>query len=48
MMQGASNSAQQVFRFPGNVAAMATKVPAALWADLKAERLLAADAPVPT
>ena len=30
-----------------NVAAMATKVPPALWADLKAEKLLAVDAPVP-
>ena len=30
-----------------NIAAMATAVPAALWRDLKAERLLAADAPVP-
>jgi D-threo-aldose 1-dehydrogenase len=30
-----------------NVAGMATKVPAALWSDLKAERLLAPDAPVP-
>ena len=30
-----------------NVAAMATQVPPALWADLKAEKLLAADAPVP-
>lgn len=31
----------------GNVRAMATKVPAALWSDLKAERLLDAAAPVP-
>ncbi|MGA7811065.1 aldo/keto reductase [Bradyrhizobium sp.] len=30
-----------------NVAALATKVPAALWSDLKAEHLLDADAPVP-
>ena len=30
-----------------NVTAMATKVPAALWRDLKSERLLAADAPTP-
>lgn len=30
-----------------NVAAMATQVPAALWSDLKAERLLDASAPVP-
>lgn len=30
-----------------NVAAMATKVPAGLWSDLKAEGLLAKDAPVP-
>ena len=30
-----------------NVAAMSTKVPAALWRDLKSERLLAKDAPVP-
>ena len=30
-----------------NVAAMATKVPAALWSDLKAEKLLEARAPVP-
>ena len=30
-----------------NAAAMATKVPPALWADLKAEKLLAAEAPTP-
>jgi len=30
-----------------NIAAMAATVPAALWADLKSEKLLAADAPVP-
>ena len=30
-----------------NVLAMSTKIPSALWADLKAEKLLAADAPVP-
>ena len=30
-----------------NVAAMTTKVPAALWRDLKSERLLAVDAPTP-
>ena len=30
-----------------NVAALSSKVPAALWADLKAERLLDAEAPVP-
>ena len=30
-----------------NVAALSAKVPAALWSDLKAEGLLAADAPVP-
>jgi D-threo-aldose 1-dehydrogenase len=30
-----------------NVAAVAEPVPAALWADLKAERLLDAAAPVP-
>jgi D-threo-aldose 1-dehydrogenase len=30
-----------------NVAALASRVPAALWSDLKAERLLDADAPVP-
>lgn len=31
----------------GNIAAMTARVPAALWADLKAERLLDATAPVP-
>ena len=31
----------------GNVATLATSVPAALWADLKAARLLDLDAPVP-
>ena len=30
-----------------NVAAMSSKVPVALWSDLKAEKLLAADAPTP-
>jgi D-threo-aldose 1-dehydrogenase len=30
-----------------NVAALSSKVPAALWSDLKAERLLDANAPVP-
>jgi D-threo-aldose 1-dehydrogenase len=37
-------SPQEVER---NVAALSSKVPAALWADLKAERLLGAEAPVP-
>ena len=37
-------SPQEVER---NVAALSSKVPAALWADLKAERLLDAEAPVP-
>jgi D-threo-aldose 1-dehydrogenase len=31
-----------------NVAALSSQVPSALWADLKAQRLLDADAPVPT
>jgi D-threo-aldose 1-dehydrogenase len=30
-----------------NVAALSAKVPSALWSDLKAEGLLAAEAPVP-
>jgi D-threo-aldose 1-dehydrogenase len=30
-----------------NVAALSNRVPAALWADLKAEHLLDADVPVP-
>jgi D-threo-aldose 1-dehydrogenase len=30
-----------------NVAALSSVVPAALWSDLKAERLLDADVPVP-
>jgi D-threo-aldose 1-dehydrogenase len=37
-------TAQEVER---NVASLQSPVPAALWSDLKAERLLAADAPVP-
>ena len=37
-------SAQEVER---NVASLASAVPSALWADLKAERLLESDAPVP-
>jgi D-threo-aldose 1-dehydrogenase len=41
---GAQNP-QEVER---NVAAFATKVPSALWADLKAERLLDTEAPVPS
>ena len=39
-----AHSPQEVER---NAAALATKVPGALWADLKAARLLDADAPVP-
>jgi D-threo-aldose 1-dehydrogenase len=39
-----AHSPQEVER---NVAALTTKVPGALWADLKAARLLDADAPVP-
>jgi D-threo-aldose 1-dehydrogenase len=39
-----AQSPQEVER---NVAALASKVPSALWTDLKAERLLDADAPVP-
>jgi D-threo-aldose 1-dehydrogenase len=37
-------SPQEVER---NVAALSSTVPTALWADLKAERLLAAEAPIP-
>ena len=37
-------SPQEVER---NVAALSSRVPTALWADLKAERLLDAEAPVP-
>jgi len=37
-------SPQEVER---NVAALSSKVPSALWADLKAERLLDPEAPVP-
>jgi D-threo-aldose 1-dehydrogenase len=37
-------SPQEVER---NVAALSSEVPTALWTDLKAERLLDADAPVP-
>jgi D-threo-aldose 1-dehydrogenase len=40
-----AQSPQEVER---NMDALATSVPAALWADLKAERLLDADAPVPS
>jgi D-threo-aldose 1-dehydrogenase len=40
-----AQSPQEVER---NVAALSSSVPAALWADLKAERLLDADAPVPS
>jgi D-threo-aldose 1-dehydrogenase len=40
-----AHSPQEVER---NVAALTTKVPGALWADLKAARLLDADAPVPS
>jgi D-threo-aldose 1-dehydrogenase len=39
-----AHNAQEVER---NVAALTTKVPAALWSDLKAARLLDAEAPVP-
>ena len=40
-----AQSPQEVER---NVAALASSVPSALWADLKAERVLDADAPVPS
>jgi D-threo-aldose 1-dehydrogenase len=40
-----AQSPQEVER---NVAAFSTDVPTALWADLKAEHLLDADAPVPS
>jgi D-threo-aldose 1-dehydrogenase len=39
-----AQSAQEVER---NAASLASAVPSALWADLKAERLLSSDAPVP-
>jgi D-threo-aldose 1-dehydrogenase len=40
-----AQSPQEVER---NVAALSSQVPSALWADLKAQRLLDQDAPVPS
>jgi D-threo-aldose 1-dehydrogenase len=39
--------AQKPLEVERNVAALASKVPSALWADLKAQHLLDSDAPVP-